>query len=176
MKQTPTASIVILTFLCIVLTAFSFNKHAEPEESASIAYAWSDYESSVDTSYIDYQKSISNHGYSQEDVELLALLTMAEAEGESDYGKRLVVDTVLNRVEHPDFPDTIYDVIYQPHHFESIWNGRIERCTITTEMLNLVQEEMTNRTNGDVIFFQTESYSRYGSPLFKVGNHYFSEY
>lgn len=176
MKQTPIASIVILTFLCVVLTAFSFNKYTEPGESTSIAYAWSNHESTVDTSYIDYQNAISNHGYSQEEVELLALLTMAEAEGESDYGKRLVVDTVLNRVDHSDFPDTIYDVIYQPYHFESVWNGRIERCAITTEMLNLVQEEMTNRTNGNVIFFQTESYSRYGSPLFKVGNHYFSEY
>lgn len=176
MKQTPIASIVILAFLCVILTAFSFNKQIVPKESSSITYAWSDHKSSVDTSYIDYQNSISEHGYSKEEVELLALLTMAEAEGESDYGKRLVVDTVLNRVEHPDFPDTIYDVIYQPYHFESVWNGRIERCDVTADVLNLVQEEMTNRTNNDVVFFQTESYSHYGSPLFKVGNHYFSEY
>lgn len=176
MKQTPIASIIILTFLCIVLTAFSFNKQTEPEESASITYAWSDHESTVDTSYIDYQNAISNHGYSKEEVELLALLTIAEAEGEGEYGQRLVIDTVLNRVDHPNFPDTIYDVIYQPYHFESVWNGRMDRCKITTAMLDLVQEEMTNRSNCKVIFFQTKTYSQYGSPLLKVGNHYFSEY
>lgn len=176
MKQTPIASIVILTFLCVILTAFSFNKQIKPTDTAGIRYAWSDHESTVDTSYIDYQKSISSHGYSKEEVELLALLTIAEAEGEGEYGQRLVIDTVLNRVDHPNFPDTIYDVIYQPYHFESVWNGRMDRCKITTAMLDLVQEEMTNRSNRKVIFFQTKTYSQYGSPLLKVGNHYFSEY
>ena len=32
----------------------------------------------------------------REDVELIALVTMAEAEGECEEGKRLVIDTVLN--------------------------------------------------------------------------------
>ena len=32
---------------------------------------------------------------SDEDLELLALVTMAEAEGESELGKRLVIDTIL---------------------------------------------------------------------------------
>ena len=35
----------------------------------------------------------------------------------SDEGKRLVIDTVLNRVDSKYFPDTIHDVIYQKGHF-----------------------------------------------------------
>ena len=47
---------------------------------------------------------------SREDVELIALVTMAEAEGECEEGKRLVIDTVLNRVDSDYFPDTGYEV------------------------------------------------------------------
>lgn len=47
---------------------------------------------------------------SNEDIELIALVTMAEAEGECEYGKRLVIDTILNRIESNSFPNTVYDV------------------------------------------------------------------
>lgn len=52
---------------------------------------------------------------SDEDVALIALMTMTEAEGEPEEGQRLVIDSVLNRVDDPHFPDTIYDVIWQPN-------------------------------------------------------------
>ena len=111
-----------------------------------------------------------------EEIDLLALITMAEAEGESDKGKRLVIDTILNRVDHARFPDSVRDVIYQPGQFEALWNGRSSRCYVKDDIRNLVLEELETRTNSDVIFFRTGKYSDYGSPLFKVGNHYFSRY
>lgn len=111
-----------------------------------------------------------------EDVELLALLAMAEAEGESEKGKRLVIDTVLNRVDSPYFPNTISEVIYQPNQFTSMWNGRIERCEVRDDICQLVIEEMECRTNNDIVFFNAGKYSIYGDPLFKEGNHYFSGY
>ena len=119
---------------------------------------------------------IDDEQVSQEDIELLALLTMAEAEGECDEGKRLVIDTVLNRVDSEHFPDTIYDVIYQPKHFSSIWNGRIDRCEVREDIYQLVIEELESRTNYDVIFFNAGRYSKFGVPMFQVENHYFSRY
>jgi N-acetylmuramoyl-L-alanine amidase len=113
---------------------------------------------------------------SNEDIELIALVTMAEAEGECEEGKRLVIDTILNRVNSKHFPNTIYDVIYQPKHFSSMWNGRIDRCEVREDICQLVREEIESRTNYDVIFFTSGHYSKYGVPLFKVGNHYFSSY
>lgn len=113
---------------------------------------------------------------SKEDIELLALLTMAEAEGECEEGQRLVIDTVLNRVDSKYFPDTIHDVIYQPTHFSSMWNGRVDECTVTEEMRELVREELKSRTNSYTIYFNAKHYSKYGEPMFKVGNHYFSSY
>jgi len=114
--------------------------------------------------------------FSEADVELMALVTMAEAEGECEEGKRLVIDTVLNRVDSEYFPDTVYKVVYQENQFSSMWNGRVERVMATEELCQMVEEEIESRTNTDVIFFNAEHYSEYGEPLFQVGNHYFSSY
>lgn len=114
--------------------------------------------------------------YTDEEIDLLALLTMAEAEGESEQGKRLVIDTVLNRVDHSYWPDTIHGVIYQSGQFTSMWNGRVNRCYVTDEIRELVVEEMRSRTNTDVVYFTAGGYGKYGTRLFNVGNHYFAAY
>lgn len=113
---------------------------------------------------------------SEEDIKLIALVTMAEAEGECEQGKRLVIDTILNRVDHPEFPSTVYEVVYQPNQFTSMWNGRVDECEVRTDVYDLVLEELENRTNDEVCFFRTDYYSKYGTPLFQVGNHYFSSF
>lgn len=111
---------------------------------------------------------------SEEDIELLALITMAEAEGECEEGKRLVIDVVLNRMDSERFPDTVYEVIYQPGQFSPTWNGRLKRCEVREEICRLVREELESRTNDKVVFFTGGGYSAYGVPMFQVGGHYFS--
>lgn len=110
------------------------------------------------------------------DISLIALCTMAEAEGECEEGQRLVIDTILNRVDSEWFPDTVEDVIYQPRQFTSMWNGRVTKCEVQPDICRLVRNELKSRTNSDVIFFRTGKFSEYGRPLFKVGHHYFSSY
>lgn len=112
----------------------------------------------------------------REEIELLALCVMAEAEGECEYGQRLVIDVVLNRVDDPHFPDTIYDVIYQKNQFAGMYGDRITRCYVKDELVQLVEEELENRTNEDVVFFRTGHYHSYGVPVLQVGAHYFSSY
>lgn len=111
---------------------------------------------------------------SQDEIELIALVTMAEAESESDEGKRLVIDTILNRVDSNEFPDTVYDVIYELNAFESMWNGRVDVCYVDNDICQLVREEMYNRLNHDVVYFTAGRYGQYGTPMFQVGNHYFA--
>lgn len=112
---------------------------------------------------------------SNEDIELLALITMAEAEGESEEGKRMVIDTILNRVDSERFDNTISEVIYAPNQFTSMWNGRVDRCYVADDIYQLVIEELTNRTNYDVLYFTAYQYGAYGTPMFQIGNHYFSK-
>lgn len=111
-----------------------------------------------------------------DDVKLIALVTMAEAENQPEEGQRLVISTILNRAEFKGTVRTIPDVIYQKGAFSSIWNGRVDRCVVKDELCELVLSEMTSRTNYDVYFFSAGGYSKYGVPMFKVGDHYFSSY
>ena len=55
-----------------------------------------------------------------------------------------------------------------------MWNGRIDRCHVTDDIISLIYEELANRTNFDVIYFRTDRFSDYGYPVFQVDNHYFS--
>lgn len=112
----------------------------------------------------------------QEEIELIALVTMAEAEGEPEEGQRLVIDTILNRVDHERFPDTVHGVIYQKNQFTSMSNGRVDKCYVKEDICELVREELKTRTNHEVIFFTADEYGKYGKPMFPVANHYFSSY
>lgn len=61
------------------------------------------------------------------DVALLARIIHAEAGAEPYIGKVAVGGVVLNRVQNSKFPQSIAGVIYQPHAFESVSNGIINR-------------------------------------------------
>ena len=58
------------------------------------------------------------------DYQLLARLISAEARGESYLGQVAVGAVVLNRVEHPSFPDTVSSIIYQKGAFSCIDDGQ----------------------------------------------------
>ena len=121
------------------------------------------------------EESVSSSGsFTDEEIDLIALVTMAEAEGENELGKRLVIDVVLNRVDSDAFPDTVYDVIYQQNQFTSMTNGRADRCYVQDEIRALVLEEIESRTNSDVLYFRAGRYHSFGTPVLQEGNHYFS--
>lgn len=113
---------------------------------------------------------------SDSEIDLIALVTMAEAEGESEEGKRLVIDVILNRVDSPLFSNTVESVIYAKNAFECMWNGRTERCYVRDDIRQLVIEEIQNRTNYNVHYFRANHYHNFGTPVVQVGNHYFSTY
>ena len=58
------------------------------------------------------------------DVELLARVISAEARGEPYSGQVAVGAVILNRVEHPSFPNTIAGVVYQPGAFTCMVDGQ----------------------------------------------------
>ena len=67
----------------------------------------------------------SSNNYSSEYL-LLARLISAEARGEVYEGQVAVGAVVLNRVEHPSFPDTIAGVIYQKGAFSCLYDGQFD--------------------------------------------------
>ena len=92
-------------------------------------------------------------------------------------GRKTISDRyILNRVDSVYFPDTVYDVVYQANQFSAMWNGRVDECFVDDDICQLVEEELRSRTNVDAMFFTAGWYGKYGTPMFQVGNHYFSSY
>lgn len=58
------------------------------------------------------------------DYNLLARIISAEARGEPYMGQVAVGAVVLNRVEHPSFPDTLSGVVYQQGAFSCLYDGQ----------------------------------------------------
>lgn len=69
--------------------------------------------------------NLNSYGnYSSADYELLARIISAEARGETYLGQVAVGAVVLNRIEHPSFPDTISGVVYQKGAFSCLNDGQ----------------------------------------------------
>lgn len=67
----------------------------------------------------------SGGGSNTNDYYLLARIISAESRGEPYSGQVAVGAVVLNRVEHPSFPDSVAGVVYQPGAFTAITDGQI---------------------------------------------------
>lgn len=77
--------------------------------------------------YLGISSSGSATGSNSTDVALLARLISAEARGEPYTGQVAVGAVVLNRMEHPSFPNTMSGVIYQPGAFTCIDDGQFNQ-------------------------------------------------
>lgn len=65
---------------------------------------------------------------SHNEVELLSRIIYAEAKGEPYIGQVAVGAVILNRIDSPDFPNTLAGVIYQPLAFEPVQSGTINQA------------------------------------------------
>lgn len=99
---------------------------------------------------------------------MIARVVDSEANAESEAGKRLVIDCVLNRVEDEAFPMSVVEVIEQKGQFSK------SRKKPAAEDVLLVFQEAMDRTDTRVLWFRTKHYHRYGEPIVKEGSHYFS--
>ena len=102
-----------------------------------------------------------------DEASMIAGIVFSEANTESKLGKQLVVDCVLNRVDDPEFPDTVAGVLTQPGQFAKGGN-------ILEDDINLVLQEAGRRTNAKVLWFRRDRYHSFGNPIVKEGRHYFS--
>ena len=71
--------------------------------------------------------SVKAASSTENNVNLLARLISAEARGEPYVGQVAVGAVVLNRVEHPSFPNTISGVIYQSGAFTCVTDGQFQQ-------------------------------------------------
>ena len=111
----------------------------------------------------------------EEEADMLAQIVFAEAGNQDLYGQRLVVDVVLNRMLSDRFKcDTISDVIFARNQFSVVNNGSYYKAAkkVTAQNYLAVYLELYRISDKDVLFFCSTGYN--GHPLYKHGDHYFS--
>ncbi|MCL7745600.1 cell wall hydrolase [Halalkalibacter alkaliphilus] len=92
---------------------------------------------------------------SEKELDLLARIVRAEAQTEPFEGKVAVADVVLNRLESPQFPDTIKEVIYEPGQFEPVMNGQVDQPADeeSIEAVDAALSDMRNITEDSLFFY-----------------------
>ena len=87
-------------------------------------------------------------------MDLLARLISAEARGEPYEGQVAVGAVVLNRVEHPSFPNSIAEVIYQPGAFSCLDDGQFNE-PVAESAYRAAQDAMNgwDPTYGAIYYF-----------------------
>ena len=122
--------------------------------------------------------STSESGAQSNEVELLARLISAEARGEPYEGQVAVGAVVLNRVEHPSFPNTMSGVIYQKGAFSCLDDGQWY-SEVTDSAYRAAREALSGSDpSGGAIYYYnpdkaTNQWIR-SRPVIKViGNHLF---
>lgn len=176
---------VIFTAAAVLTGAFMHHQYmavntpvyiqpAQPyRETVSIAYESSISAHEEDKPCMDSHADIVEN-VSGDTLELMALVVEAEAGNQGYYGKQLVADVILNRVDSDDFPDSIAKVLLQPNAFSTIWDGAAFRAEPTQETYDAIAAELLHRCNPDVLYFTSEGFSKHGNDWKKVGGHYFS--
>lgn len=110
------------------------------------------------------------------DMELVAQLVEAEAGNQTFEGKCLVVDVILNRLEDPDYPNNVEDIIFQEGQFSVTTNGAWEKAAWNMKDSDFaaVAVEYELHSNKEVLYFNNcRNVSGTGIP-FKVGDHWFN--
>ena len=108
---------------------------------------------------------------SADDAELIAKTVQAEAGNQDMKGKRLVAAVIVNRVNSPEFPNTVEGVLSQDGQFSTY--KYLNKTEATWQDRLAVRMESERTINCGVYFFRTSRYGT-GEPLFKYGDHYFS--
>lgn len=98
----------------------------------------------------------------------IARVVQAESGNQSDLGKRLVADTILNRMDSSDFPNNVKDVLEQDNQYAT-------GIMADEDTIRLVMAEYIDRTNTEVLHFRTGYFHKWAVDMFQVGDHYFSK-
>jgi spore cortex-lytic enzyme len=119
-------------------------------------------------------------GGTSNDTYLLARCVYAEARGEPYTGMVAVAAVVLNRVKHPDFPNSIAGVIYQPWAFTCVNDGQINLSPNSTA-LKAARDALNgwDPTNGCIYYYNpsttTNSWIWSRPILLVIGKHNFAK-
>ncbi|MCR5788338.1 MAG: cell wall hydrolase [Lachnospiraceae bacterium] len=111
-------------------------------------------------------------------ADYLALCQIVEAEAKSEdvYGKRLVANVVLNRMDSSRYPDDIEQVILDEGQFDPVENGIYYRTVPTEDAKYAVMTALNGEDDSQsALYFQRSASHYWGDKtyLFRYGSHSF---
>ena len=114
----------------------------------------------------------------QNSAALLARVISAEARGEPYSGQVAVGAVILNRVEHPSFPNTLAGVIYQPGAFSCLYDGGVNAAGADSAYRAARDAINGNDPSGGAVYYYNPAKSTnkwiFSRPVITViGNHRF---
>ena len=119
-------------------------------------------------------------GYSSADYNLLARIISAEARGESYAGQVAVGAVILNRIEHPSFPDSVAGVVYQPGAFSCLYDGQFDE-PIADSAFSAARDALNgwDPSGGAIYYYNpktaTNKWIRSRPVITTIGRHVFCE-
>ncbi|MBR1985042.1 MAG: spore cortex-lytic enzyme [Clostridia bacterium] len=132
-----------------------------------------------DKTTLEYLGLSSASSQNSSDLYLLAKCVYAEARGESYVGKVAVASVILNRVDHPDFPNTIAGVVYQPWAFTAVYDGQI-KLEPNEDCYSAAQDALNgwDPTYGSIYYYNpataTSQWIFSRETVVTIGNHVFA--
>ena len=113
-----------------------------------------------------------------QNIDLLARIISAEARGEPYVGQVAVGAVILNRIEHPSFPDTLSGVIFQNGAFTAVTDGQFNE-PVSDSAYSAARDALNgwDPTGGCIYYYNPAKTSNkfiYSRPIVTViGNHRF---
>ncbi len=114
----------------------------------------------------------------QANISLLARIISAEARGEPYVGQVAVGAVILNRIEHPSFPDTLSGVIYQNGAFTAVTDGQFNQ-PVASSAYNAARDALNgwDPTGGCIYYYNpaktSNKFIRSRQVVTVIGSHRF---
>ncbi len=124
---------------------------------------------------------VSNIGvgtYGSDDEALLAKVISAESRGEPYNGQVAVGAVILNRIEHPSFPNSLAGVVYEPGAFSCMTDGQINE-EVTDSARQAARDALNgiDPTGGAIYYYNpdkaTNAWIRSRPVISTIGDHLF---
>lgn len=123
--------------------------------------------------------SVSNsYGFTQSEIDLLARTISAESRGEPYHGQVAVGAVILNRIEHPSFPNTLAGVIYQEGAFSCVADGQMNEEVYESSKRAAIDALNGWDPSGGAIYYYnpvtaTNKWIRSRAVIVTIGDHVF---
>lgn len=108
--------------------------------------------------------------FTKDEIDLMARVVMSEASILPYEAKQAVAEVILNRLDDPQYPNTVLGVVIAPHAFSTADNG-----IPTDDCYNAVYAAITYRAYPrDMLWFVSDTQPNYGYKYYIVENTIFT--